>query len=523
MTAKQTADTLQAEQGVVGLVIANPDLGLPEIGDLKADELQDRNCKLALAAIRRLQAQGKPIDGETVSKESKIPAPILQGIIDAACPVASCAYHAQQIESAYLQRKLIEIFQNAPEGKEGLRYAHKQAGELLPQPNSDSLSIESLADLPDPRPETENQLALFRNGYLRKGGGLFLVSPSGQGKSTAAIQTAICWAMGKSVFGIEPVRPLKIVIIQAEDDGEEMAHFRNQITEGLVEVMGFDRLAINEAVKARVLICSMNGCTGEKFADRLATLLETEKGIDLVIVNPLLSFAGCDLARPSEATRFFRELIDPVIKPNDHGRVGILFVHHTNKPPQAKDRNGWGSDVFSSYVGSGAADITNWARAMLAIMPCEKLAGVFRLVAGKRGRRLGWTDANGCQTTTRYIAHSEGRIFWRDADPEEISEASQATGNRQEEQRATMQTDAKALAAWACHGDAKSMTELRTHGTSKFSNQRTRRALAELCEHPEAHSVTVWQDAKTKRGFIGLASAVGRKLQELGIKHDTQE
>lgn len=377
----------------------------------------------------------------------------------------------------------------------------------------------SLADLPNPMPETENPLTLFRNGYLRKGGGMFLVSPSGQGKSSASIQCAIGWAMGKSIFGIEPVRPLKIVIIQAEDDAEEMAFFRNQITDGLVEDLGFDRQEIFEAIKERVLIHSMNGCTGENFSERLGTLLDSHPDIDLVIVNPLLSFAGCDLARPAEATKFFREHIDPVIKPNGVGRVGIAFVHHTNKPPQAKDRNSWGSDVFSSYVGSGAADITNWARAMLALMPCENLPGVFRLVAGKRGKRLGWTDASGNPTTTRYIAHSERRIFWRDAEAEEISKVCQPSVNKQEEQRATLQGDAKALAAWACNGDAKSKGDLHTYGNETTSQPRTKKAIVELFEHPEAYNVAVWQDAKTMRGFIGLPSAVGRKLEEIGKKH----
>ena len=113
-------------------------------------------------------------------------------------------------------------------------------------PGGSAAECMTLADLPDPVPEIENPAALFRNGWLRKGGGAFLVSTSGSGKSVFAIQAALLWSIGKVAFGIEPVRPLRVAIIQAEDDNEEMADFRNQITDGLIEA-GVDREAIRAA------------------------------------------------------------------------------------------------------------------------------------------------------------------------------------------------------------------------------------------------------------------------------------
>lgn len=514
---KKTPSTIAIEKAVFGRMLLDPEATIKEIGDLLKDgRCQNDTCEKIRQAVPKMQAEGIPLGTIEIQQAAGVDAKEAAKLIDGATHIGAVRFHALQLQAQIFKRKLQATIEADHGGLAGLVHEINKTLEEIPATQT-HIPIESLADLPDPKPETENPLAIFENGLLRKGGGMFLVSTTGSGKSVLIIQNSTLWAMGKPSFGIKPVRPLKIVIIQAEDDAEEMAYFRNQITEGLVEDARFDRQAINKAVKERVLICSMNGCTGERFSERLNSLLEAHRDIDLVIVNPLLSFAGCDLSRPAEATHFFRELIDPVIKTNDVGRVGILFVHHTNKPPAAKDRNGWGTDAFSAYIGSGGADISNWMRAGLALMPCEKLAGVFRLVAGKRGKRLGWTDANGCPTNTKYIAHSDKRIFWRDATPEEISEVSQSSGNRQEVQETTTKTDAKALAAWACHGDAKSMTDTRNHGMSKFSNLRTRRALAEICDHPEAYNVTVWQDKKTMRGFIGLASAVGRKLQELGI------
>ena len=41
---------------------------------------------------------------------------------------------------------------------------------------------------------------------------------SGIEKSSLAMQMAVSWALGKEVFGIKPVKPLKSLLIQAEND-----------------------------------------------------------------------------------------------------------------------------------------------------------------------------------------------------------------------------------------------------------------------------------------------------------------
>ena len=38
------------------------------------------------------------------------------------------------------------------------------------------------------------------------------------GKSSLAMQMTVSWALGKEVFGIKPVKPLKSLLIQAEND-----------------------------------------------------------------------------------------------------------------------------------------------------------------------------------------------------------------------------------------------------------------------------------------------------------------
>ena len=47
---------------------------------------------------------------------------------------------------------------------------------------------------------------------------MFVVAPSGVGKSVFSVQAAIEWGAGRAAFGIKPAQPLRVLIIQAEDD-----------------------------------------------------------------------------------------------------------------------------------------------------------------------------------------------------------------------------------------------------------------------------------------------------------------
>jgi hypothetical protein len=57
----------------------------------------------------------------------------------------------------------------------------------------------------------------------------------------------------------------------------------------------------------------------------------------------------------------------------------------------------------------------------LTLRPHER-AGYYDLIAAKRGKRLGWTDATGAQTNIKTLAHSDGVMFWREADADELSD-----------------------------------------------------------------------------------------------------
>ena len=323
--------------------------------------------------------------------------------------------------------------------------AAEKAVAHLPAKRRLSSPLVPLGQFPDPKPEEENPAALFKRGWLRKGGGAFIVAPSGVGKSVFTVQAAICWSLGKAAFGVEPVRPLKIAVIQAEDDREEVGYFRNCVTRGLVDEFGFSEADIRFALgwddpaTARVFFHKAVGKCGQAFVEEVGALLDERPDIDLVIVNPFQSYFGGDVNKNNELSAFFRMWLDPEIKdPGDGGndRAAVMFMHHTNKPPNVKEREGWGVDMFAAYIGAGGAEIVNWARAILSLMPA-KIPGMFRLCAGKRGQRLGWEDVSGKTSYCKVLKHAEnGNVYWREGTPEDERELGIATDRADKEDRA---------------------------------------------------------------------------------------
>ena len=307
----------------------------------------------------------------------------------------------------------------------------------IPPKRHMSHRLVAVGQLPDPIPEEDDPAALFENGYLRKGGGAFLISTSGTGKSVLSMQCAFCWALGKTFFGITPVRPMKIAIIQAEDDRNELARFRNDIRRGLVRFSGFNEDDLNVALgthdpsSARVFFYKIVAKIGEEFVNEVGALLDDRPDIDLVIINPFQSYFGADCSKNADLSTFFRVWLDREIKdPGDEGRdrAAVMFIHHTNKPPSKDDdRMGWGVDQFAAYIGAGGAEIVNWARAILSLMP-TKVEGVFRLCAGKRGQLLKWIDvSSGEKTRTKIIKHcDEDIVFWLPCGPEDEARLAEA-------------------------------------------------------------------------------------------------
>lgn len=325
--------------------------------------------------------------------------------------------------------------QDAAALKDRIASVVKRATERARTEEAKTRHYFTLADVPEPPSEDTNPRALFRRGYLRKGGGIIAASVAGAGKSTFSIQCALHWVMGLTCFGIEPVRPLKVSIIQAEDDIEELAMFRGSMKKGL-SAEGFTPDQIDESLRRLHIRSEFIGKTGEVFAEALRTMQLKDK-YDLVIVNPLNSYFDGDISLNRDATEFFRKMIDPIIK-DPKTECGIMFIHHMGKPSKGKDAATWGKGAYAQYSIQGAAELNNWARAVLVMIPFENAPDFWTLTAAKRHKPLSWKDAEGKDTKDKVIAYSHDFVYWREPELEEIRatlEGTKPTHESEEERK----------------------------------------------------------------------------------------
>jgi hypothetical protein len=254
---------------------------------------------------------------------------------------------------------------------------------------------------------------LLGRRFLCREGACLLPAPTGVGKSSTVNQMTAAWACGRAAFGIKPAKPLKILVIQAEDDAGDMKEMASGIITGLSLSEQEFALVLQNTVYVRE--CAL---TGEEFIVRLQQLVREHRP-DLFVLNPLNAYIGGKGVIDAETvSRFCRNQLNPILIKY---RCGNLTVHHTAKPSKDRNPDNWRpADWVYAYAGSN--ELANWCRAMLAIDPTHE-ERVFRIIGAKRGSRLGWKDEMNEPTSVRYFTHATKGIFWSEASEEEIQRA----------------------------------------------------------------------------------------------------
>jgi len=308
----------------------------------------------------------------------------------------------------------LEIFkaQGLLKQPEGFEAEAQAAGAVLPR----RLERKPLSDLKTPDWRTDDT-ELIRRRFLYKGGMLMLCGPTGVGKSSFLMQLIMHLAIGRPLFGITPGRQyesgMRILLVQAENDEGDLAEMRDGVLAGCGDFNDADRA---EAC-SRIDVVTLADKTREAFTLELASLV-TEKPVDIVVVDPAFAYLGGDSNSQKDVSHFMRELLNPLVKSHN---IGLILVHHTNKPPTGREKSSW-SGLDFAYSGAGSAEWVNPCRGVLAIRSVGS-SDVFELKAPKRGKRMGWKDAAGNPTDTRLIAHhgGDGVICWREATPDEVA------------------------------------------------------------------------------------------------------
>jgi hypothetical protein len=235
-----------------------------------------------------------------------------------------------------------------------------------------------------------------------------IVAASGSGKSVLGLQLGVCAALGRPLFGkLKIPAPLRTLYVQSEDDQGDVA----EAAQGSVGNYAITDDEI-EQIKDRLRIVRWHDCAGDAFLMRLRR--EFDKWpYDLVIINPLISFCGCNPSDAKELSPFLRNALNPLLNKT---KSGCVIFSHTNKLPQTMEKKATDSDEDLRYAGAGAAELTNFCRFYAVIKRVPGAAGVHRITFAKRGERAGLVDADGKPTTRMYIEHSPHSLFWRPSD-----------------------------------------------------------------------------------------------------------
>ena len=251
-------------------------------------------------------------------------------------------------------------------------------------------------------PSEDPDRLLGQDRFICRQGSLLLVGETGIGKSSLNMKAALFWAAGRPFFGIESIRPLRVLIAQRENDEGDMA----ELLQGVFRASAFTDEERATILK-NVTIVQETRRAGKDFAQWLEREITGTKS-DLVIMDPLNAFHGGNISDNQEMGNFLCEELQPVLH-----RTGaaVVIVHHTGKPSKDVQCGAEMSDTSLKYFAIGASTVSNWVRAVMVLRPVND-DGIFELSIPKRGKRSGLKDSEGKPAARIFIKHSTSGISW---------------------------------------------------------------------------------------------------------------
>lgn len=271
------------------------------------------------------------------------------------------------------------------------------------------------------RPTTVGELLAFNpkddpdgligERFLCRGGSIMLNGPTGVGKSSLTTQMAIAFSLGREAFGLTPRFPLRMAIIQAENDEGDLAEMVQGVMTGQ-SINEEDAKTVDEHLR----FFSNTTNTSWKFVQLLYAIHHIHRP-DIIIADPLFSFIGGEVTNQGNVSEFLRQGVSTFLAETG---CAVVFVHHTKKPNK--------DDVSGStaYAGYGSVELANWARAVVNL---ERCGSIFKLVFSKRGKRTGIALQPGSGDPVKYLKHSDYGICWEETERPE-NEGRNGSGQR---------------------------------------------------------------------------------------------
>jgi hypothetical protein len=280
------------------------------------------------------------------------------------------------------------------------------------QATGGGIGIPDLRAIPMRKPRVKRLLDLLRlpekdpnevflNRFLCRRGCALFVGETGRGKSTFLMAASLFWVLGKEYHGFRPLRPLRVLVVQAENDDHDLKEQFSSAVGG-VRLSPAELQVIDEAL----LVLTVTDVVGAEFAELVRRVI-VEHRADLVIIDPVLAFLGGDANSQADVGGFLRQQLAPVLHETN---AAAILIHHTAKPSSAGKK---ATSRQDAYLGAGSAEWANFARAVFGLSETN-VDGFYELALYKRGRRAGWRNDEGELVTKRYLRQSrvEGDLSW---------------------------------------------------------------------------------------------------------------
>lgn len=431
--------SLEAEQGVLGCILLSPTECLPECqrGIESGLAFYDVRHQKIYDTLLDLHEADRGVDVVTalqLLRERKQLDAIggvayLASLPDAVPSAANLPHYLGIVREKFVLRRILGLsteaaekvqshqsFQDLAALAESLGHQFSRLARLAPDDGRNGNPLKLAAWRSYNTAKDEKCLLGVRGDvttrYLCRGGSGWIIGPSGIGKSSLAIMMAALWAMGLPSFGIAPIYPLRVTVIQAENDEGDVAEMVQGVLSGLGDVPQLDQLDANLTIRTEA------SRIGREFIRWLERVIKEDRA-DIVLIDPLLSFGGFDVSKQEQCSTFLRAWLNPVLKATGAAMIGM---HHTGKPKVDRRIKSMRplTAMEQAYEGLGSSELVNWARLIMNLR--EVGDGFFELKLTKRGRRAGALNPDGSPTSSIWLKQGDGRIWWEQVAPPAPSE-----------------------------------------------------------------------------------------------------
>ena len=398
-----------AERHLLGVLLRD---ALPLPDDLKPSDFFEPVHQDIAAAILSLAVDGVAADELTVSQRlrevrSPVDASTVSLLVSDAGSANYRPEHVELIADASLLRAATAAASSATDPDTLLehyaRLANKRKSTRHGPQRMDFDALLSFERKDDPT------TVLGNHRWLCKGGSLLIVGQSGTGKSSLMMQAAVHWCLGRDFFGIKPAKPLRAIVLQAENDAGDISEALQDVIAGAY-IDSAERFQLRDALA----IYRDTVSTGTTFTKALRDLVVSHQA-DIVFVDPLLSFAGIDVSDQEQASKFLRHDLAPILL--ETGAV-LVAMHHTGKPKASADKEGQ-TTADLAYAGLGSSEFTNWFREVAVLFRCQGEEPIYKFGLTKRRGRAGLKDHENQFKGEIYIRHAaeKGVIRWEYSQP----------------------------------------------------------------------------------------------------------